>query len=82
LMNGKNSEQWILTQLFPNLERPSVFIIDYALYHSVLLEKPPTQTWRKNEVICLAARATIQSWITETHCCQHIFKEDVRQSHK
>jgi lambda repressor-like predicted transcriptional regulator len=25
--------------------------MDNALYHSVLLEKPPTKSWRKNEII-------------------------------
>jgi hypothetical protein len=49
-MNGENFEHWILTQLLPNLEEPSATVIDNAPYHSVL-EKPPTHSWRKNEMI-------------------------------
>jgi hypothetical protein len=41
----------MLTQLLPNSEKPSVTVIDSAPYHSVLLEKPPTQSWRKEEII-------------------------------
>jgi transposase len=43
LMNGENFEHWMLTQLLRNLEEPSVIVMDNALYHSILLEKPPTQ---------------------------------------
>jgi hypothetical protein len=41
----------MLTQLLPNLEEPSVTIMDNASYHSTLPEKPPTQRWRKDEMI-------------------------------
>jgi hypothetical protein len=50
-MNGESFEHWILTQLIPNLEEPSVIMMDNAPYHSVLLEKPPMQSWRKDEII-------------------------------
>jgi hypothetical protein len=43
LTNGENFEHWMLTQLLPNLEEPSVIVMDNVPYHSVLLEKPPTQ---------------------------------------
>jgi hypothetical protein len=41
----------VITQPFPNLEQPSVIIMDNASYHSVLLEERPTQSWRKNQII-------------------------------
>jgi hypothetical protein len=50
-MNGENSEHWLLTQLLPNLEEPLLVIMDNASYHSVLLDKPPTQSWIKDQVI-------------------------------
>jgi hypothetical protein len=50
-MNEKNFEHWMSTQLVPNLEEPSVIVMDNASYHSVLIEKPPTQSRRKDEII-------------------------------
>jgi hypothetical protein len=50
-MNGENLEHWMLTQLLPNLEEPSVITTDKTPYHSVLLEKSPTQTLIKDEII-------------------------------
>jgi hypothetical protein len=50
-MNGENFEHWMSTQLLPNLEEPSVIMLDNASYHNVLVEKPPTQSWRKDEII-------------------------------
>jgi hypothetical protein len=53
-MNGENFEHYMLTHLLPNLEEPSVIVMESVPCHSVLLEKPPTQSWRKDN--CLAAR--------------------------
>jgi hypothetical protein len=39
------------TQLLPNLEEISVIVSDNAPYHNVLVEKPPTQNWRKDDII-------------------------------
>jgi hypothetical protein len=50
-MKGENFEHWMSTQLLPNLEEPSVIVMDNASYHSVLVEKPRTQSWRKDEII-------------------------------
>jgi hypothetical protein len=50
-MNGENFEHWMSTQLLPNLEEPSIIVMDNASYHNVLVEKPPTQSWRKDEII-------------------------------
>jgi hypothetical protein len=30
LMNGENFEQWMMSQLLPNLEEPSVIVMDNA----------------------------------------------------
>jgi hypothetical protein len=50
LLNEENVEHWMFTQLLPNLEEPSVIVMDSVPYHSVLLEEPPTHSWRKNEI--------------------------------
>jgi hypothetical protein len=50
-MNGENVEHWMSTQLLPNLEEPSVIVMDNASYHNVHVEKSPTQSWRKDEII-------------------------------
>jgi hypothetical protein len=50
LMNGENFEHWMLTELLPKLEEPSVITMDNASYHNVLLEKPPTKNWREDEI--------------------------------
>jgi len=40
----------MLTQLLSNLEEPSFILMDNSSYHSVL-EKPPTQSWRRDKII-------------------------------
>jgi transposase len=42
-MNGENFAHWMLSQLLPNLEEPSVIVLDNAPYHSI--------SWRKDEII-------------------------------
>jgi hypothetical protein len=49
LMNGENFEHWMSAQLLPNVEDPSVIMMDNAPYN--VLEKTPTQSWRKDEII-------------------------------
>jgi hypothetical protein len=39
-MNGENVEHWMSTQLLPNLEEPSVIVMDSASYHNVAAFKP------------------------------------------
>jgi hypothetical protein len=50
-MNGENFEHRVLIQLLPNLEEPSLVIMENASYHSVLLDKPPTLSWKKDQII-------------------------------
>jgi hypothetical protein len=51
LINGENIEHCMVIQLLPNLEEPSFIVMNNAPYHSVLLEKPPTWSWRKDKII-------------------------------
>jgi hypothetical protein len=70
LMNGENFEHWMSTQLLPNLEEPSVIVMDNASYHNVHIEKPPTQSWRKDEII---------AWLQEKgiHFAEGSFKAEL-----
>jgi hypothetical protein len=47
----ENSEHWVLTQLLPYLEKPSLTVMDNATPHSVLLEEAPMQSWRRDKII-------------------------------
>lgn len=50
-MNSDLFKNWIETQLIPNLEEPSIILMDNAPYHSVLREKSPNQSWSKGSII-------------------------------
>lgn len=50
-MNSDNFEKWFEHQLIPNLEEPSLIIMDNAPYHSRLVEKIPNQSWTKGSLI-------------------------------
>lgn len=50
-MNGDLFIQWIKEKLVPNLEEPSLIIMDNAPYHSVLLEKQPQSSWTKAQIV-------------------------------
>lgn len=45
-MNRDNFTKWITEKLIPNLTKPSLIVMDNASYHSVQLNKPPTQANR------------------------------------
>ena len=49
-MNGKHFEEWMETQLFPNVPENSTIIMDNASYHSVKAEKIPTSNTNKPEM--------------------------------
>ena len=55
-MNSKNFENWFKTQLIPNLEEPTVIIMDNASYHSRLEEEIPRKSWTKKRLL---------EWLTE-----------------
>ncbi|KAK9738236.1 hypothetical protein QE152_g10057 [Popillia japonica] len=50
-MNSELFKQWTMEKLIPNLEEPSLVILDNAPYHSVVLNKPPNTSSKKSEII-------------------------------
>lgn len=49
-MNSENFENWLRNSLLPNLNEPSIIVLDNASYHSRLLEKWPAKNWKKDEM--------------------------------
>jgi len=49
-MNGDNFKEWF-ERILPNLDPNSVIVMDNAPYHSVKLERIPTSSWKKAEII-------------------------------
>lgn len=45
-MNKDNFTKWVIEKLIQNLTRPSLIVMDNASYHSVRMNKPPTQANR------------------------------------
>ena len=43
-------EEWFRNQLLPNIPDNSVIVMDNAPYHSVQIEKMPTQAWKKADI--------------------------------
>lgn len=50
-MNNSIFTKWMTTQLIPNLEEPSLIVMDNAPYHSVLEEKQPSSASTKGDII-------------------------------
>lgn len=50
-MNAGNFEKWLREDLLPKLEEPTILILDNASYHSRILEKAPTQSSKKEEMM-------------------------------
>nr|XP_022914665.1 uncharacterized protein LOC111425115 [Onthophagus taurus] len=40
----------VIEQLLPNLENPSIIILDNVSYHPKLIQRIPATTWRKEEL--------------------------------
>lgn len=49
-MNSEMFLKWCKEKLIPNLEEPSVIIMDNAPYHSTQLEKQPCSSWTKSAI--------------------------------
>lgn len=49
-MTSVRFEEWFRTQLLPNIPPNSVIVMDNASYHSTLVEKMPTQAWKKSDI--------------------------------
>lgn len=55
-MNSEMFTNWVRERLIPNLEEPSLIIMDNAPYHTVQIEKQPSSAWRKAQIV---------EWLTE-----------------
>ena len=49
-MNCEMFEKWIKDQLIPNLDTPSLIVLDNVSYHSRILNKQPTSSWQKSDI--------------------------------
>lgn len=49
-MNAVNFETWLKEKLFPNLQKPSIIILDNASYHSRQSERLPIKSWTKENM--------------------------------
>lgn len=49
-MNCEMFEKWLKAQLIPNLDDPSLIVLDNASYHSRILNKQPSSSWRKSDI--------------------------------
>lgn len=50
-MNATTFKEWFQNALLPSLPEPSVIFMDNASYHSVQIQKPPTQANKKEEMV-------------------------------
>lgn len=50
-MNSDTFTKWISEQLIPNLQQPTLIIMDNAPYHSVVLNKEPSSSWNKAAIM-------------------------------
>lgn len=57
-MNSTVFEKWLKEDLLPNLEEPSMIVLDNASYHSRQANKVPTQSSSKEEM---------KNWLKEKH---------------
>lgn len=49
-MNGEMFLKWVEEQLLPNLEEPSLIVMDNAPYHSMEKNKMPNSSWRVGDI--------------------------------
>ena len=50
-MDADTYEKWFVEQLLPNIPQNSVIVLDNASYHTRKIEKIPTTSWRKHQII-------------------------------
>ncbi|XP_050516194.1 uncharacterized protein LOC126891059 [Diabrotica virgifera virgifera] len=50
-MDGDIFESWLKKDLLPRLQEPSMIVLDNASYHSRQINKWPTQSWKKDELV-------------------------------
>lgn len=49
-MNANLFEKWLQEKLLPNLEQPSVIVLDNAPYHSTIVNAQPSSSWKKDDI--------------------------------
>ncbi|XP_030039359.2 uncharacterized protein LOC115454785 [Manduca sexta] len=59
-MNFEVFKEWF-AKLLANLENPSTIIMDNAPYHSVQVDKPPTQATKKQEIVSWLERNGVEA---------------------
>ncbi|KAJ8941028.1 hypothetical protein NQ318_004185 [Aromia moschata] len=50
-MNADIFMKWLEEKLIPNLKEPSLIIMDNASYHGIQVERQPTTSWNKPQII-------------------------------
>lgn len=50
-VSNENFTKWLTEKLLPNIPPNSVVVLDNALYHSVLEDKPPTKSSLKRDIV-------------------------------
>jgi transposase len=50
-MNSDNFEKWVNEKVIPNLATPSVIVMDNAPYHGKQVDKPPTKSSPKKDML-------------------------------
>ena len=55
-MNAKNFTKWLEEMLLPNLDGPSMIVMDNASYHSMQSYKCPTSNTRKADIQVLTKK--------------------------
>ncbi|KAL1487863.1 hypothetical protein ABEB36_015513 [Hypothenemus hampei] len=58
-MNADIFFKWLKEKLIPNLNEPSLIIMDNAPYHSILIEWQPTSLWTKSQIIDWLERSNV-----------------------
>lgn len=60
-MNAIKFKEWFTTSLLPNLPNKSTIIMDNAPYHSLQIDKPPTQANKKSDLVAWLQRNGIEA---------------------
>lgn len=68
-MTATKFKEWFVHSLLPNIEKNSTIIMDNASYHSVQLNKAPTCSSRKNDIV---------DWLQKNNI--HSFDKDMKKA--
>ncbi|CAG9090741.1 unnamed protein product [Plutella xylostella] len=60
-MDAVKFKEWFATSLLPNLPHKSIIIMDNAPYHSIHIDKPPTQANKKADIVAWLERHGIEA---------------------